>query len=48
MLIIENLARWPATPPPVILHLLKQPLIRQMPALKAMLKRHPNCPPSAR
>jgi hypothetical protein len=48
MLIIENLARWPATPPPVILHLLKQPLIRQMPALRAMLKRHPNCPASAR
>ena len=48
MLIIENLARWPATPPPVILHLLKQPLLRQMPQLRAMLKRHPNCPQSAR
>jgi hypothetical protein len=48
MMIIENLARWPATPPPVILHLLKQPLLRQMPALRAMLKRHPNCPASAR
>lgn len=48
MLIIENLARWPATPPPVILHLLKQPLLRQMPPLRALLKRHPNCPQSAR
>jgi hypothetical protein len=48
MPIIENLARWPATPPPVILHLLKQPLLRQMPALRALLKRHPNCPVSAR
>lgn len=48
MMIIENLARWPATPPPVILHLLKQPLLRQMPTLRAMLKRHPNCPASAR
>ncbi len=47
-LIVENLARWPATPPPVILHLLRQPLLRQMPALRAMLKRHPNCPQSAR
>ena len=46
-LIVENLARWPATPPPVILHLLKQPLLRQLPALRAMLKRHPNCPASA-
>jgi hypothetical protein len=48
MMIVENLARWPATPPPVILHLLKQPLLRQMPALRSMLKRHPNCPASAR
>ena len=48
MMIIENLGRWPATPPPVILHLLKQPLLRQMPALRALLKRHPNCPASAR
>jgi hypothetical protein len=47
-LIIENLARWPATPPPVILHLLKQPLVRQMTTVKAMLKRHPNCPASAK
>ena len=47
-LIVENLARWPATPPPVIVHLLKQPLLRQLPALRAMLKRHPNCPASAR
>jgi hypothetical protein len=47
-MIVENLARWPATPPPVILHLLKQPLLRQMPALRTMLKRHPNCPQSAR
>lgn len=47
VLLIENLARWPATPPPVILHLLKQPLLRQMPPLRALLKRHPNCPASA-
>jgi hypothetical protein len=47
-MIVENLARWPATPPPVILHLLKQPLLRQMTALRTMLKRHPNCPQSAR
>jgi hypothetical protein len=47
-MIVENLARWPATPPPVILHLLKQPLLRQMTPLRALLKRHPNCPASAR
>lgn len=48
MMLVENLARWPATPAPVVLHLLKQPLLRQLPQLRAMLKRHPNCPPSAR
>jgi hypothetical protein len=48
MMIVENLARWPATPAPVILHLLKQPLLKSMPTLRATLQRHPNCPPSAR
>ena len=47
MLLVENLARWPATPPLVILHLLKQPMVRRMPQLRLLLKRHPNCPPSA-
>lgn len=46
-LLIENLATWPATPPPLIAHLLKQPLVRQAPALKVLLRRHPNCPRSA-
>lgn len=48
MMVVENLARWPATPPPVIAHLLKQPMLRQMPALRMMLHRHPNCPASSR
>ena len=47
-MIVENLARWPATPAPVIQHLLKQPMLRSMPTLRAMLQRHPNCPASAR
>jgi hypothetical protein len=46
-LLIENLATWPATPPPLITHLLKQPLVRQAPALKLLLRRHPNCPRTA-
>jgi hypothetical protein len=45
-LLIENLGRWPASPPLLIAHLLKQPLVRTMPPLRALLKRHPNCPPS--
>lgn len=46
-LLAENLARWPATPPSVIGHLLQHPLVRQAPALRALLRRHPNCPRSA-
>jgi hypothetical protein len=43
-LLLENLARWPATPPNLVAHLLQQPLVRRMPNLQAALKRHPNCP----
>ncbi|HEY0283544.1 MAG TPA: hypothetical protein VGC27_13080 [Rhizomicrobium sp.] len=47
MPLIENLARWPATPPKLIVHLLKQPLVGQFPALKQAVRRHPNCPSNA-
>jgi hypothetical protein len=43
-LLVESLAGWSATPPPVIAHLLKQPIVRQSSTLKALLRRHPNCP----
>jgi hypothetical protein len=46
-LVVENLARWPATPPPLVAYLLRHPLVRQAPALKLLLDRHPNCPRSA-
>jgi len=45
-LLVENLASWPATPPSLIAHLLKQPLVRQSTTLKLLLRRHPNCPRS--
>ena len=48
LLLIENLARWPATPPAVIGHLLKQPMVNRMPQVRTLLKRHPNCPASAK
>jgi hypothetical protein len=48
LLLIENLARWPATPPAVIAHLLKQPMVVRMPQVRTLLKRHPNCPASAK
>jgi hypothetical protein len=46
LLLVENLARWPATPPAVIAHLLKQPMVQRMPQTRTLLKRHPNCPAS--
>ena len=46
LVLLENLARWPATPPAVIAHLLRQPMVLRMPQLRTLLKRHPNCPPS--
>lgn len=48
LLLVENLARWPATPPAVIAHLLKQPMVLRMPQLRTLLKRHPNCPASVK
>jgi hypothetical protein len=48
VLLVENLARWPATPPTVIAHLLKQPMVVRMPQLRTALKRHPNCPKAER
>jgi hypothetical protein len=47
-ILVENLARWPATPPTVIAHLLRQPMVMRMPPLRTALKRHPNCPKSER
>jgi len=45
-LLVENLACWPATPPALIAHLLKQIMVRVSPTLKLLLRRHPNCPRS--
>jgi hypothetical protein len=46
-LLIENLARWPATPPTLIAHLLTQPMVQRSPPLRTLIKRHPNAPRSA-
>jgi hypothetical protein len=48
VMLVENLARWPATPPTVVAHLLKQPMVVRMPQLRTALKRHPNCPKAER
>ena len=42
VLFIQNLARWSATPPQLLVHLLKQPVVRMNIGLKKMLLKHPN------
>jgi hypothetical protein len=48
VMLVQSLARWSATPPALIVHLLKQPLVMRQPRLKAMLYQHPNAPASPR
>lgn len=48
VLFIQNLARWSATPPAVLAHLLKQQIVRRNIGLKKMVLKHPNCPSEAK
>lgn len=48
VLFVRNLATWPATPPPLVAHLLKQPLVKRMPQLRNLLLRHSNVPSEAK
>lgn len=43
-MLVQNLARFPATLPPVLAHLLKQPVCKRQPQLRAMVLQHPNVP----
>lgn len=43
-LFVQNLARFSASPPALIAHLLKQEVVRRSPQLKLLLERHPNAP----
>lgn len=45
---VQNLARWSATPPTLLAHLLKNPVVRRNLGLKKMLLRHPNTPSDAK
>lgn len=47
-LLVQNLARFGATPPPVLAHLLKQNLVRRQQMLKTLIFQHPNCPSDAK
>jgi hypothetical protein len=46
--LVQNISRWAACPPALIAHLFKQELVRRSPALKTLLKRHPNAPAEPR
>jgi hypothetical protein len=41
-LFIQNLARFPATPPALIAKLLRSPTVQRQPQLRALLSKHPN------
>jgi hypothetical protein len=44
VLFIQNLVKWPATPPALLAHLAKQPFVRKSAPLKKLLLQHPNLP----
>jgi hypothetical protein len=44
VLFIQNLARWPATPPQLLTHILKQPIAKQNTGLRKLILKHPNVP----
>jgi len=48
VLFIQNLARWSATPPALLTHLMKQPVVRQNIGLKKQLLKHRNMPSDAK
>lgn len=44
ILFIQNVARWPASPPALLTHLLKQNVVRNNMGLRKMILKHPNVP----
>lgn len=48
ILFVQNVARWSASPPPLLVHLLKQQTVRRNPGIRKMLLRHPNMPSEAK
>jgi hypothetical protein len=48
VIFIQNLARWPATPPALLAHLLKLNVVRRSPGLAKMVLKHPNVPGEAK
>jgi hypothetical protein len=44
MLLIQNFAKFPATPPGILAHCMKQAFVRKNPGMKKLLLQHPNMP----
>jgi hypothetical protein len=44
VMLIQSLCRFTSTPPPILGHLMRQPLVKRQPNLKTMILQHPNCP----
>ena len=44
MLLIQNFAKFPATPPGILAHLMKQNFVRKNPGMRKLLLQHPNMP----
>jgi hypothetical protein len=47
-MLVQSFARWGATPPAILAHLLKQPLVQRQQALRRMVLAHPNTPSNLR
>ncbi len=48
MMLVQSFTRFAATPPSVISHFLKQPLVKRQLHLRNALLKHPNCPSDAK
>ncbi len=48
VMLVQNFCRFAATPPAIIHHCLKQPMIRRQVHLRNQLLKHPNCPSEAK
>jgi len=48
IMLVQNFCRFAATPPSIIHHCLKQPMVKRQAHLRNALLKHPNCPSEAK
>jgi hypothetical protein len=48
VMMVQNLCRFSATPPPLLMHLMRQNTVKRSPQLRQMVMRHPNTPSEAK